>query len=359
VVWPEFRAATLRLIGGRMFENLLRELRALDGQQVTVSINADEKGYVDKECPATNCEFLFKINEQDWKHICRDEAVWCPMCGHSTHAESWFTKAQIAHAERQAHKFVESKIDGAMRADSRAFNSKQPKNSFISMSMKVNGVPHFSSYKVPAAASEAMQLEIKCEKCACRFAVIGSAYFCPSCGHNSVDRVFDDSLRKIKAKKDNIELVRTAIAGLGKKDEAELTCRSLIESCLLDGVTAFQKCCEGLYASTSPTAQAPTNSFQRLSQGSDLWKAQAGVGYADILTGSELARLKMLFQRRHLLAHSDGIVDQRYVNESGDTTYKVGQRITVSDADVDDIVAGIGKLVTEIRKAARSLPKEP
>jgi hypothetical protein len=45
------------------------------------------------------------------------------------------------------------------------------------------------------------------------------------------------------------------------------------------------------------------------------------------------------------LAHSDGIVDQRYINESGDMTYKVGQRITVSTSEIDDIVAGIGRLV--------------
>jgi hypothetical protein len=339
-----------------MFEKLLRELRSLDGQQVSVSIKSDEKGYVDKQCPAIDCEFQFKIKEDDWTTICRDEAVWCPMCGHSALAKSWFTKAQVTHAERQALSFIEWKLDGAMRADARDFNSQQAKNSFISISMKVGGGAHFSSFKIPAAASEAMQLEIACGKCACRFAVIGSAYFCPSCGHNSVDRVFDDSLRKIRAKKDNIEPIRNAIASVGKKDEAELTCRSIIESCLLDGVTAFQKCCEGLYASTNPAVAAPTNAFQRLSQGSDLWKARVGVAYADVLSGPEQARLTLLFQKRHILAHSDGIVDQRYVNQSGDTSYKVGQRIVVTAADVDDIVAHISKLITEIRKFVRALP---
>ena len=342
-----------------MFENLLRELRSLDGRQVSVPIETDEKGYVDKECPATNCEFQFKIKQEDWTNICRDEAVWCPMCGHSAPAKSWYTKSQVAHAERQARTYIKSRIDGAMRADARAFNSRQPGNSFISMSMKVGGAPHFSLHEIPAAASEAMQLEIACEKCSCRFAVIGSAYFCPSCGHNSVDRVFEDSLRKIRAKKDNIDLVRNAIAALGKRDEAELTCRSMIESCLSDGVTAFQKCCEGLYASTNPAVAAPMNAFQRLSQGRDLWKARVGIAYSDILKGPEMARLKMLFQKRHILAHSDGIVDQRYVNESGDRGYKVGQRIAVTTSDVDDIVAGISKLVTEIRKSVLAFLATP
>ncbi|MDO9283549.1 MAG: hypothetical protein Q7U26_01555 [Aquabacterium sp.] len=342
-----------------MFDNLMRELRALERQSISVPIDSDEKGYIDKECPSSNCEFQFKIKGEDWTNICRDEGVWCPMCGHASPARNWFTKAQVRHAERHARRVIEATIDGAMRADARAFNRRQPKNSLISMSMKVGGSPAFTPHRVPAAASAAMELEISCEKCSCRFAVIGSAYFCPACGHSSVDRMFDDSLRKIRAKKDNVDVVRNAIAASAGRDEAELMCRSLIESCLQDGVTAFQRCCEGLYASTGPATPAPMNAFQRLAQGSELWAARVGITYADILGAADLERLRRLFQKRHLLAHSDGIVDQRYINESGDMTYKVGQRITVATSEVDDIVAGIGRLVGGLRSAIGAPPERP
>jgi hypothetical protein len=56
------------------------------------------------------------------------------------------------------------------------------------------------------------------------------------------------------------------------------------------------------------------------------------------------------------LAHSDGIVDQRYIKESGDMTYKVGERITVSTSEIDDIVAGIGRLVAGLRSAFGAPP---
>ena len=184
-----------------MFEKLLREIRALDGQQVSVNIETDEKGYLDRQCPAENCEFLFKINEQDWKNICRDEAVWCPMCGHSAPAKQWFSREQVEHAHREARRLVEGRINNAMRDDAHAFNRGQPRNSFLRMSMKVSGTGHFVSHPIPAVASEAMTLGIVCDQCGCRFSVIGSAYFCPSCGHNSVDRVFDDSLRKSRRRR--------------------------------------------------------------------------------------------------------------------------------------------------------------
>ena len=123
--------------------------------------------------------------------------------------------------------------------------------------------------------------------------------------------MFQDSLRKIRAKKDNVELIRAAFLAQGLKDQAELACRSLIESCLLDGVTGFQKYLDGLYQATPGTSAPPLNAFQRLGQGSALWKAAIGVGYDDILDAAQLARLGLLFQKRHLLAHSDGIVDAR------------------------------------------------
>lgn len=331
-----------------MFQKLQRELQALQQTSaISIPLAVDEKGYLDKECPAPGCKFLFKVNKEDWLQICRDEAIWCPMCGHSASAKNWYTTQQVKHAQREALKQIQGRISTALRADAQAFNRSQPKSSFVSMSMRVSG-ESFSRFKVPAAALEAMQLEIQCEACSTRFAVVGSAYFCPACGHNSVHRMFEDSLRKITAKKDNIELIRSAFHLKGMKDEAELACRSLIESCLLDGVTGFQKYLESLYK--AKVGVPPVNVFQRLRQGSDLWKSAIGVGYEDCLEATQLARLQVLFQRRHLLAHGDGIVDARYVKESGDGTYKEGQRIGVAANDIEELVAFIRLLAVNIRK---------
>jgi hypothetical protein len=337
-----------------MFKNIRRTLEAIENtKQMQFSIETDSKGYIDKQCPSGDCEFLFKVNEKDWKEICRDEAVWCPMCGHSAPSNQWFTIAQVTHAKSEAVAVLQGQINNAMREDARQFNRRQSHNGFIRMSMSVTG-GHNRMFSIPAVASEAMQLEIRCEQCSSRFAVVGSAYFCPACGHNSVDRTFNDSLRKIRAKKDNVDLVRSALSAAGKKDDAELTCRSLVESCLQDGVTAFQKFCEGLYTAAPGTPTAPFNAFQRLRQGSDLWRAAVGVGYDDLLSVHQIRSLNVLFQKRHLLAHTEGIVDQKYVTESGDTTYKVGQRITVSGTEVDVLVTCLSTLSDGLRRAAKS-----
>ena len=205
-----------------MFEDLIKEMKRMNGQTVSIPIESDEKGYIDKQCPSGECEFLFKVNEKDWEEIFKDEAVWCPLCRHEAPADQWFTVEQVKHAESEALAIMEGKIHNALRSGAQKFNRKQPRNSFISMSMKVSGGIK-RTHTIPSKAAEAMQLEIICESCKSHFAVIGSAYFCPACGYNSVTQTFSDSLRKIKAKSDNVEVVRKAMIEVAGKDDAELT----------------------------------------------------------------------------------------------------------------------------------------
>lgn len=72
--------------------------------------------------------------------------------------------------------------------------------------------------------------------------------------------------------------------------------------------------------------------------------------YADYLTATEMSNLTRLFQQRHLLAHTGGIVDQDYVVRSGDNAYAVGQRIVVKDGSVRELLAILQKLTDSMSK---------
>lgn len=327
-----------------MFEDLINEMKRMNGQSVSVEIETDEKGYIDKQCPNDDCEFIFKVNEDDWGNIFKDEAVWCPLCRHEAPSDQWFTIEQVEHARSEALAVIQGKIHNSLRSGAQKFNRRQSRNNFISMSMKVSGGQK-RTHTIPAKAAELMQLEIQCESCESRFSVIGSAYFCPACGHNSVTRTFRDSLRKIRAKKDSVNIVKEALIESAGKDEAELTCRSLIETCISDGVVAFQKYCEGMYEGYG---KAPFNAFQRLNQASELWKDSIHKGFDSWLTEAELKLLGILYQKRHLLAHNEGIVDAKYIQNSSDNTYKEGQRVVISIKDVENLVSSLEKLAVGI-----------
>lgn len=332
-----------------MFEDLSKALKGLTS--VSIPIEKDKKGFIDKQCPNEDCEFLFKVEHEDWSNLFKDEAVWCPLCRHQAPADQWFTKAQVEHSLGEAKRVVENTIHNALVSGADKFNRKQSKYKFLSVAMKVSGGKK-STYALPAEAVDEMELEIECESCAAHFSVIGSAFFCPCCGENSVTQNYSDAIRKIRSKKENIEVIKKALTDVAGLDEAEVTCRSILESCILDGVTAFQKYCEGLY---SKYDEPPFNAFQRLDQGSRLWQEAINYGYGDWLSHQELASLNTLFQKRHLLAHNDGIVDSRYIEKSNDGSYVVGQRVVIKNSDVDLLLNCLVKLGDGLIDAVKSV----
>lgn len=331
-----------------MFDDLSREFKELErGIEIRIPVEADEEGYVDKECPSPSCLFSFKVHEEDWHTLVSDHAVFCPMCGHSAPAQSWWTTEQVQEADRQALEQLNDHVDEALRRGAAKFNRRQPQRGFLRMSMEVKGARRRRSL-VPIAGTEPLELRISCEACSARYAVVGSAFFCPACGHSSATRVFDDSLRKVRLKAQSTGAVRAHYLGLGMRDEGEVLARSLLETALADCVVSFQRLCEQLYHARTGTHARP-NVFQRLQEGSEHWRAILGEGYEEWSSAKQLEELNVLFQRRHLLQHTEGIVDQVYVDRSGDTTYRVGQRIVVRHADVVSIADLVGHLAAALR----------
>lgn len=336
-----------------MFEDLIRELERLDGATVSVPLEADEEGYLDRECPNSRCEFSFKINENDWSGKVRDEEVFCPNCRHVAPADQWFTQDQVEQAKQVAVAQVHHRFDDALKRSAQRFNRTQPRNSFLKVTMQVDSRPR--PLLLPVASTEPMTLKIRCSECDCRYAVIGAAFFCPACGHNAAEEVFSRSLAGVRRTIEHIDRIRTAILD---RDTAEITCRTLVENGLLSAVTAFQRYMEVLYAQVPGHSPARRNAFQNISEGSKLWKTSTGAGYEDHLPVDELETLNRYFQQRHLLAHCQGIVDDNYIAKSADTDYRPGQRIIVREPDVLKCLDLIERLAwTWPRKT--TAPKQP
>jgi hypothetical protein len=323
-----------------MFEEMIRELRRLDGtHRLSVSVPSDDEGYFDRECPSAACQFQFKVHEDDWRDKVRDEEVFCPFCGHTTGSGEWCTPDQIEHARKVFLGHVQSRLGAAMKRDADRWNRAQPRNSLISLTMHVDARP--SRVLLPPEVAEPMRLKITCPACGCRYAVIGAAFFCPGCGHNAADLMFAQSVTGIRKALDAVPGIRAAIPD---RDTAETTVRGVIENGLQNAVTAFQRYAEALYAGFPSLPRPRRNAFQNLAEGGELWRAATGKGYGDYLNSAELAALTRLFQQRHLLAHTQGLVDADYVTRTGDATYRIGQRLVIREAAVRECLELLRKL---------------
>jgi hypothetical protein len=182
--------------------------------------------------------------------------------------------------------------------------------------------------------------------CACRYAVIGAAYFCPTCGHSAAEQVFEQTIAGIKATLKALDQVRAAIPD---RDTAETTVRVVIENGLQNAVTAFQRVVEALFAELPAPPKTRRNAFQNLTEGSALWQQATGQGYDAHLNAASLDQLGRGFQQRHLLAHRQGLVDEEYIAKSGDTRYRPGQRLVLRAEGVTQAVELVENLVVGLR----------
>lgn len=332
-----------------MFEKILQELRELEGlKHFSIPIHPDQDGYIDKECPDEKCMFQFKVQDEDWTALFDNEKVFCPMCRKEANSKSWFTTEQINQGQQKVREHIVARINNALHQDAGNFNARQPRNSFLKMSMRFTG-SHGPDYILPLMSKEAMELKIQCQECNARYAVIGSAFFCPCCGHNSIEETFDNAVKKIEAKINNLDIVKEALVNSVGKDAAEITCRSLIETGLNDCVVAFQRYSEVTFLKKVTGIKVRMNAFQNLDAGAALWLQATGKTYSDWVTASELYDLKVLFQKRHLLAHTEGIVDPKYITDSGDNSYKAGQRIVVKSDDVIYCLEIVKKIIAVLK----------
>ena len=116
----------------------------------------------------------------------------------------------------------------------------------------------------------------------------------------------------------------------------------------------MQHVCEAVYKERVPDAKLKQNVFQRLEDGNKLWEDLTGEGYKDWLTNSQYDSLVKCFQRRHLFDHQVGIVDQKYIDKSGDESYKVGQRIKLKKNELLQYISVVDALCSKVLEQRHS-----
>lgn len=309
-------------------------LRSL-GNKVNVPIRLDEDGYLGRECPNPECEEYFKITPGTG--IKGPAPCHCPYCGHTGESKTFWTKDQIEYAKS----VVKQKVVEAVRQDLKSMEfDHKPRGSFgIGISMKLKpGAP------VPVRwyREKNLETEIVCDHCTLRYAIYGVFGWCPDCGvHNSLQ-----ILEK------NLDLARKKLA-LVASVEVELA-ETLVADALAGVVSAFdgfgrELCSEG---ETKPSFQNLDGGRKRVEQGYNF-------DMADCLTVDEWLSVCRSFQKRHLLAHKMGVVDQDYILKASDSSAVVGRKVALATDEVASLVEIVEKLGKRLYGGVVGTPASP
>jgi hypothetical protein len=326
-----------------MFDDLLREVRKLDQRQtIPIQMPLDEDRYLDRICPSTECATEFKVLFDDWRDKVPDAEAWCAICGYSSEPSTFNTTDQNEYIKAHALRHFQSQLDAVFRKTT----PRTQKAGFIEM--KLTYKPSAPIVVVPYEATTVLNQQSACELCGCRYASLGAAFFCPACGHNSALSTFQATAETVRK---TMHLATKLPGMMEDPDAAADLARHLAEDALVRLWSAFQRFAEAVYE-THPEYERPKrNAFQNLEASDRLWRQAIQRTYHDMLTSDEHRDLIKLVQQRHLRAHRDGLIDQEYIDKSGDHAYKIGQRLVVKPAAVIRLADIVLKLSIELRAA--------
>jgi hypothetical protein len=298
------------------------------GDRMTIPIPQDEAGFTGRECPVEECEGYFKI---EFGTGLKGEGLpcRCPYCGHQAPHNQFFTKAQVAYAQSVAVKA----ITDAIRADLKKMEFDHKPKGFgigISMKLKPGRATPIHYYR-----EEKLETEVVCTICTLRYAVYGVFAFCPDCGQHNSGQILER----------NLELVAKMLA-LSEGLDVSLS-SSLVENALEDCVSSFdgfgRELCRVHAACASDPARAERMSFQNLETASQNIKDLFAVDLVGSLDADEWVTATRGFQKRHLLAHAMGVIDQDYIRRSHDTNAVLGRKVSVDAVEVGELARIVAK----------------
>ncbi len=289
------------------------------GPEFRISIPTDDKGMIGRECPQIDCEGYFKI-QPGTGLVGENLPCHCPYCGHTAEVNDFLTKAQADYLKSA----LMHQVTDAMLKDFKAleFNHRSHGGFGVDVSLRVTGRPT----PIRHYQEQQLETEVVCDHCALRYAIYGVFGFCPDCAiHNSL-QILDK----------NFQLIAKMLT-LAESQESALA-ESLVENALEDCVSAFdafgRETCRVFASKGADPARAGEIRFQNIVGARDRVQQQFGVDFSASSNAADWTQVRQAFEKRHLLVHKLGVVDENYLQATGDSRALLGRKVPITAAEV-------------------------
>lgn len=307
----------------------------LDGREnrISITLPEDENGLTSRKCPNQKCNGIFKVKfgtglKGD------DLPCHCPYCGFTGDMGDFNTPEQQKYIESVALRYVQGIIQEDLKRWGRKIE-RSMSGGFLSAKVKVSGQP------IPLQIYQEKQIEthVTCEKCTLEYAIYGVFAFCPDCGsHNSLQ-----ILNK------NLELVQKILTFAATLPDQEVGQR-LIENALENTVSAFdgfgRATCAAFCGKATDPEKAKALSFQNILGAQTNVRTLFGLDIASAVEEGQWETVNRGFQKRHLIAHKMGVIDDDYVKKAKDPAVIIGRKVVVRPDEITEmtqLLATIGK----------------
>ncbi len=256
---------------------------------------SDSEGMFGQKCPV--CASYFRTSV-----LSRITA--CPYCGLRNRGVAFLTSNQI--------QFLTNFFNTFMAAH------KEAKSIEVNLDEMVDALSnniHSWVYK-----EERQQSQHKCKSCRCRYDILGHYALCPACATSNYLTIFEGALGKLLT---NVE----EIAKAGEVIPGDLLTKAFTEFEALGNSVRTQLL--RLPATEKRKSDIAKLNFQRIIETSDSLEKWFAFKLLKDLSQEEVEFIRIMVNRRHILVHNAGRVDQRYLDITNDKTFKLNEVIKV------------------------------
>lgn len=279
---------------------------------VLTYIQSDEQGMWGRNCPA--CQRYFRTT-----HVMDvGDVTYCPYCAASAPCLAFVSKEQRGYIRAFYEAYVRAYVRKAnTQLDMKAITDETP-------------AWHYSEEK--------LQFHFTCrpQACGAQTDILGRYGFCPRCGRSNARTLFCDDLVELIA---HLERTRDTVTDAGQRG-------AVWEDVITKSVSKLEAMARHLRnillrlpMTSRRRKELETLNFQQPIQADRCLREWFDIGLLEwrgntvepgrAVAKGDLPFVTKMVQRRHILIHNGGIVDQEYVEKSGDADARLGERIRI------------------------------
>jgi hypothetical protein len=291
-----------------------------------VFIGSDSLGLFGHQCPACKGYWRSKAVPASWD-------LTCPYCGTSAETHQFLTPGQ--------RRFVGAVCELTMKAAHADTDGKH----VIDMDEVADEVARPNERPSFYCTEETQQNHHICAACGAADDILGRYGYCCCCG----------------TRNDLQELTRT-IEMINAKTRERIKAGEPLEAAVPDAVSAFDSVARqyakqlAKWVPMKPERRASLEGalFHNLKNAENL-KAWFGIDLYQDLDTHDIDFIRLMFHRRHVYEHNGGEVDQRYLDDSEDTSVRLKQALREAPESIFRMTGLILRMVRTLHEGFHEL----
>jgi len=273
-----------------------------------------------------------------------DASLVCPYCGVRAGLHEFTDPADVRYAIEQVEWAARRDLQAAIEDALRSCEFESAGSGMLRASCKFTPAPPVPP--PPEPERQDLLRNMTCSSCSAGYGVWSLALFCPACGACALV----DHLRR------EAELAVAVIdeAVLRTAERGEEYAHRQLSNAHEDVVSALEATCKAAYTYVARKRIAAGqvllpldvgNAFQSVGRGRKMF-AHVGVDPFGALAAADLAWLGEAIQRRHVIAHNAGVIDEKYSQAVAGAAE--GEVVPVTAAEVRRFLAVVETVVTTL-----------